>query len=492
MINMNRLPFLFLLLTSCSSLSTKSGLLFQQALSSNGSSSAYAAACDAGSDSACALSGKQIPEWKTPGALGILQGPSNATTVTLSVVAPKALELTFAIIEDTTNPLTTVRPVIAQKNTFSDRSTTAVHQMLIEDLKPNSRYILEVVNSFGKTVDRRIFATANLGKKNARIAIASCLSDAYRDEQATMWRSVETQDPDLILLIGDNVYADTVMGRYVGPQNGEGLWKRYSETFGLLHLYKFKHLKPILAVWDDHDYGTNDGDRTNPYRLEALKVLQSFFPQTTQRIPEFQTGPGASSILKAFGLRIAMLDDRSFRSPTSENQTEPEKQTHFGSEQEDWLFSQKDATSLTLLISGDQWFGGYHRFESYERNHPKSLEKFLARLKHFVDPALFISGDRHLSEVMKIEPLLLGYETYEVTSSAIHSKTHPSGWDKTPNPRQIRGKDLVFQYTVIDFESDPKAANGTKLRGRSITYPKSPGAQSEIGYEFNLKVKRKP
>lgn len=490
MINLNWLPLLFLLLTSCSSFSTKSGTLFQQALSSKGSSLDYSAACSAGSDSACALNSKQIPEWKTPGALGILQGPSNSTTVTLSVVAPKMLELTFVIVEDTANPLTTVRPIVAQKIILSDRSTTAVHQMLVEDLKPNSRYVLEVVNSFGRTVDRRTFATADLNKKNARIAIASCLSDVYRDEQAIMWRSVEAENPDLILLIGDNVYADTVMGRYLGPQNGEGLWKRYAETFGLLHLYKFKHLKPILAVWDDHDYGTNDGDRTNPYRFESLKVLQGFFPQTTQKIPEFQAGPGASSMLKAFGLRIALLDDRSFRSPTSESQFEPEKQTHFGSEQEDWLFSQKDPTSLTLLISGDQWFGAYHRFESYERNHPKSLEKFLSRLKHFVDPAVFISGDRHLSEVMRIEPRLLGYETFEITSSAIHSKTHPSGWDKTPNPRQIRGKDLVFQYTVIDLESDQKKANGAKLHGRSITYPKSPGGQPEIGYEFDLKVKR--
>ncbi len=491
MINMNWLPLLFLLLTSCSSLSTKSGTLFQQALSSKGSSSAYSAACDAGSDSACALNSKQIPEWKTPGALGILQGPSNSTTVTLSVVAPKTLELTFAIVEDTANPLTTVRPIVAQKIILTDRSTTAVHQMLIENLKPNSRYILEVVNSFGKTVDRRTFASADLTKKNARIAIASCLSDAYRTEQAVMWRSVETENPDLILLIGDNVYADTVMGRYLGPQNGEGLWKRYAETFELLYLYKFKHLKPILAVWDDHDYGVNDGDRTNPYRLESLKVLQSFFPQTTQKIPEFQTGPGASSMLKAFGLRIALLDDRSFRSPASESQTQPEAQTHFGDEQEEWLFTQKDPTSLTLLISGDQWFGGYHRFESYERNHPKSFEKFLGRLKRFVDPALFISGDRHLSEVMKIEPRLLGYETFEITSSAVHSKTHPSGWENTPNPRQIRGKDLVFQYTVIDFDSDRKPASGTKLHGRSITYPKSPGAQPDVGYEFDLTVQRK-
>ncbi|MBL7687864.1 MAG: hypothetical protein JNJ49_07495, partial [Bdellovibrionaceae bacterium] len=101
MIGMNRLPLLFLLLTSCSSLSTKSGALFQQALSSKGSPSVYAEACSAGSDSACALSSKQIPEWKTPGALGILQGPSNATTVTLSVVAPQAIDLTFLIAEDT-------------------------------------------------------------------------------------------------------------------------------------------------------------------------------------------------------------------------------------------------------------------------------------------------------------------------------------------------------------------------------------------------------
>ncbi len=483
-----------LFLTSCSSFSTKTGDLFREALRSK-DRTAYATACAAGSTSACALSSTQLPQSEVTGALGILQGPSNATTVSLSIVAPLAMELTFAIGEDIANPLPTVRSVIDKKNVFSDRSTTVVHQLLISDLKPNQQYFLEVTNSSGQTVDRRTFTTVNLDKRNARIAIASCMSDAYRDEQVVMWKSVEAENPDLILLIGDNVYADTVKGRYQGPQNGDGLWARYAETFGLLHLYKFKHLKPILATWDDHDYGANDSDRTNPYRLEALKVLRGFFPQTNRQIPEFQLGPGASSMLNAFGLRFALLDDRSFRSPSSESAEQPGKQTHFGAEQEEWLFAQKEPTALTLLISGDQWFGAYHRFESYEGNHPKSFEKFLTRLKRFSDPVLFISGDRHLSEVMKIEPRQLGYETFEITSSAIHSNTHPSGWDKNPNPRQIRGKDLAFQYTILDFHTENNPTAGAKLHGRSLAYPKNTAKTAattlDLAYDFDLEIKRK-
>jgi hypothetical protein len=67
----------------------------------------------------------------------------------------------------------------------------------------------------------------------------------------------------------------------------------------------------------------------------------------------------------------------------------------------------------------------------------------------------FISGDRHLAELMKIPKSIFGYETYELTTSAIHASVYPSSWDKTPNPNQIEGTAGSWNYVIMDTLSLP-------------------------------------
>src|SRR5690606_37851004 len=106
------------------------------------------------------------------------------------------------------------------------------------------------------------------------------------------------------------------------------------------------------------------------------------------------------------------------------------------------------------LINGDQFFGAYHPFESYEGQHPESFRRMMAELKKTRLPMAFLSGDRHLTEIMSIEPAQLGYRTYEVTTSAIHAKTFPGSFKKDPNPRQLVGKDGTFNYLVLKTRAE--------------------------------------
>ena len=413
--------------------------------------------------------------------LPIVQGLTNAHATQLAVVAPADLSLKFKI-EDGKK----LRDIEPQTRT-SPGSTVVVHQLVVEKLKLGKTYALIVSDESGKNLDRREFKTLDLSARPARVVSASCLYDYFLKESHALWASLLASKPELVLLIGDNVYAEVSDGRFPSPMPQEPLWIRYAETFLVLDFYKSKKLIPTVVTWDDHDYGMKDGDSSNPYKAEAKYVMESFFPQIPSKtFPEFTAGPGVSHRFDAFGYRFLLLDNRSFR--TSPKAPATEERTHFGKDQDQWIAKMvNESPNPVWLISGDQWFGAYHRFESYEGRHPESLKSFLKSIESSSAPVIFMSGDRHLSEVMKIESDLLGYETYEFTSSALHSRAHPANWATIPNKRHVMGVELIHNFNLFDLTPMKTAAGSVRtvrLKGSAI------GPESKTLYTFDFLIKK--
>ena len=177
------------------------------------------------------------------------------------------------------------------------------------------------------------------------------------------------------------------------------------------------------------------------------------------------------------GQHFYFLDARSFR-----DYYKNEKGTHLGAEQEDWLFKDmKKHKGPNWLVKGDQFFGKYHRFESWERYHPQNLKSFLLKVRREKDPALFVSGDRHLTEIMKLEMKLVGYPTYELTSSGIHSKVYAGSFEKEPNPRQLVGTDGEYNFMFIK----------ARAKGRRLMLDVSSfGLQDKVQYSRRLDLKK--
>ena len=331
------------------------------------------------------------PDFNTRNGLPIVQGLTNETATQFAIVANDSMKLKFSY-EDMSaaarpNGVPNAAPATLPSTLRTSMgSKVVVYHVQAEGLKLGVPYRFNVYDQYDHVVDQRFFHTLDTSPHPVRLLTASCLYDYYLAESRVMWKAALDSKPDLIMLIGDNVYAEISNGRFPSPLDEKSLWIRYSETFFALDFYKAKTLVPTIVTWDDHDYGMKDGDKNNPHQPEAKKVMEAFFPQeATAAYPLYAKGPGVSSKFDAFGYRFLLLDDRSFRTP---KQTEPKvldpaapAQTHFGEEQEKWIFSNVKASPYPIwLISGDQWFGGYHKFESYEGTHPLSFKKFLKQL----------------------------------------------------------------------------------------------------------------
>ena len=340
-----------------------------------------------------------------------------------------------------------------------------VQRVSFNDLTPNTTYLLRVWQH-NKLLDERRLSTLNPQQSKLRIAVASCMDD--HTPQGDIWQQMLALRPDVIFLIGDNVYADRhIKGIKYGIKSWQvmaspdDLWHRHVETRKHIELFHSEELVPVVATWDDHDYGVNNGGRDYPYKQESLGVFNAFFASESSKHYQ-RAGLGTAAFFTIYGFNFFLLDNRSFRVIDKKSH----EQYHYGDEQLQWLWNNLADKKHALLVGGDQFFGGYHRFESFEGNHRAAFARFLAKLKTLPTRVAFVSGDRHITEIMRIPAELLGYQTYEFTSSPIHAKLYPGDWDKIPNPRQIKSYDLRHNFMLLELKH---LANGLRLQAASYT-----------------------
>jgi alkaline phosphatase D len=429
-------------------------------------------ACDLGSRAACLTSGKLKPQ-DVAKSLSILQGYTNGTSTQLNVVASQSQELQFYLWDLKSNRL--VAPIQAQVVTRSG-SDWAVHLLAYQGLTVGNEFRIDVISFGGELVDSRLLTALSPDLSKAKVAVASCMND-HHEAQASqkIWAAMAATQPNLFLFIGDNVYADWNLP---GGANPDQLWRRNVEARNTIPFYRWTRLVPTLAIWDDHDFGKNDGDRTYPFREESASIFRLFFPQEPDGAV-LRQGPGIARVYRAFGQKFMLLDDRYFRAPAKSAANE---ETLFGAEQEKWILAELEADMQPAwMISGIQWFGGYHSFESYEGSHPESFKNFKKELRSLRRPMWFVSGDRHLAELMEISSAEIGARTWELTTSGIHSKMYPGRWKEKPNPRQVEGVDEQLNFAVVETQ---RTGQGAKLNLRVL------GAEGQKLFERNIEVRR--
>src|SRR5438046_491914 len=104
----------------------------------------------------------------------------------------------------------------------------------------------------------------------SRVAFGSC---AKQDKPQPIWDAVVERKPELFVFLGDNIYADT--------QDMDVMRAKYALLGKQPGYQKLKKTCPILATWDDHDYGANDAGAEYPRKKEAQQVFLDFFGVST-------------------------------------------------------------------------------------------------------------------------------------------------------------------------------------------------------------------
>ncbi|NCN41983.1 alkaline phosphatase family protein [bacterium] len=391
-----------------------------------------------------------------PGSFPVMQGPTSAKETVLVVLRPSSQKLKYKVQgfeqRGSKKKPNQWREPKTKTHSFKFHKEMSLDEVSIVNKGEGPVLSFHILDRKGQKLDTRTFSFLDPDKKSLKFVVASCMDDRLVDVQKEMWGRVKDQDPEALFLIGDNVYADAGVGDPSKITMKE-LERRYIETRQSLDLFRHKKLIPVFSTWDDHDFGQNNGGSDFKLKNEVSQLFLKFFP--VRNYKDFSSsGPGVSSWIQMKSLDLFLLDDRSFRT----------KDLHFGKKQEDWVLKNLNPEKLTLLVSGDQWFGGYHSFESFEGNHKENFESFLARIKEKKAKVFFVSGDRHLTEIIKVPPSLLGQTTFELTSSGIHANMYPGAFKRDPNPNQLVGVDGKLNFAVIELKNEMARQRTIKVR----------------------------
>jgi alkaline phosphatase D len=140
----------------------------------------------------------------------------------------------------------------------------------------------------------------------SRIAFGSCVQQG---RPQPIWEAINEQKPQLFLFLGDNIYADTL--------DIDVLKAKYAQLGREPGYIKLRQACPILATWDDHDYGKDDAGAEYPKKKESQQVFLDFFGDPPDGLRRKREGVYGAYI---FGpehkrVQILLLDTRYFRSP---------------------------------------------------------------------------------------------------------------------------------------------------------------------------------
>ena len=258
----------------------------------------------------------------------LMQGPMvGAVTPTEALIWARTTgEYAVTIEYGTDLELFSPRSVEATARKASDYTLV----LRLTGLEPATEYFYRVLVN-GKP-DRYIKRFAPLRFRTAppageaasfRVAFGSC--PKFQDDRfQPIWPVIVELEPDLFFWIGDNVYADTL-----DPDILREEYRRQRDVAGLQPLL---HNVPNLAVWDDHDFGLNNHDRTNPIKVESLEIFKQYWANPGYGLPET---PGVFFRYSYGAVDFFFLDDRYHRDPDADPDT-PDK-TMLGRAQLDWL-----------------------------------------------------------------------------------------------------------------------------------------------------------
>ncbi|HEY7116421.1 MAG TPA: alkaline phosphatase D family protein [Tepidisphaeraceae bacterium] len=286
----------------------------------------------------------------------------------------------------------------------------------------------------------------------SRIAFGSCHK---LDRPFGVWDAMLGHKPDLFIFLGDTVYKDTV--------DMEEKRAEYAKLAAVPNFAAFRKEVPILATWDDHDYGANDGGADYPKRDDAKKIFLDFFDEPHDSPRWNHGGVYGAWVFGPAGKRtqVILLDTRYFRSKLRHDDfggylpLDDPHATFLGDEQWRWLGEQlKVPAELRLLVSSIQVEAEDQPNEKWS-NLPRERErlfKLIADSK--AQGVVLISGDRHHGEISSMD-VGCGYRVYEVTSSGLNCPYDPYDEPNRHREGQILWSDNFGMVRVDWSAADP-------------------------------------
>lgn len=280
-----------------------------------------------------------------------------------------------------------------------------------------------------------------------KVAFTSCMNP-IRVPIQPLWTQVGVFRPDVLLLIGDNNYMPMQPGAYEAPEEtvayAMARYHRYLRD--LPGLRSLLSSTPTYAIWDDHDFGPNNSDRTFRWRELSLDLFKKYWPNPSAGTMDT---PGVFHSFRVADVEFFMLDDRYHRDPNNA----PDRATMLGAEQLAWLKAQLKASTATfkVVVNGHTMTIDRHDQGEYWAHFGNEREAFLDWMfSERIEGVFFLSGDWHVGSLSRIEYSPEGYPLIEMISSNAGVSSVEADDHQYRYHRQNTGHNRRFDGPIIN------------------------------------------
>lgn len=245
-----------------------------------------------------------------------------------------------------------------------------------------------------------------------------------------IYEKIADKMPDFILWLGDNIYL-----REPDWNTKTGILHRYTNTRSTKEMQKLLATTHNYAIWDDHDFGPNDSDKSFWNKNETLEGFKLFWANPSYGIADIK---GAITYFNWADCDFFLLDNRYYRDP---DKLISDNKTQLGEKQKEWL---KNALTYSnakfkFIVIGGQFLTTGGAYEVYTNfgfsNERTEIIEFIYRQN--IKNVIFLTGDRHHSEISvlknRYKPTI-----YDITTSPLTSH-HASENKDEINSLRVKG-----------------------------------------------------
>lgn len=252
---------------------------------------------------------------------------------------------------------------------------------------------------------------------------------------SSIFLKMADEKADFMIWLGDNWYL-----READYFSEWGIAYRAHHDRNLPVLQPFLKAMSHYAIWDDHDYGPNDADKSYSLKEKSTEVFRNYWGNPSYG---FQ-GEGIYSKISKGDCDFLMMDDRTYRSnddmsPFINGKPNSDKRM-WGPRQMEWL---KNSLLLSkapfkFIVTGSQTLNPISPYDCLQ-DYPIEFQELQEFLKtEGIQGVVFLTGDRHHSEVIRFERPGQ-YPLYDITSSPLTAGVANAGGKEKDNPYRIAG-----------------------------------------------------
>ena len=315
-----------------------------------------------------------------------------------------------------------------------------------------------------------------------RIAFGSC---AFQWEEQPIWSVIAERGPDLFLFVGDAIYGD-FDGKKPFTPTADTLRRDWSALAAKPEFQEFRAQVPIMATWDNHDYGSHNGGAEFPLKEMTKTAFLDFFEEPPDSVRRNRDGIYTEQTFGEPGKRVQviLLDTRSFKAPpVRDPRTKEEKKaaglsgsmgnyvpnadpevTLLGSEQWLWLDRQlRKPADIRFIVSGTQIVADQKGMDEWG-NYPLERKRLFQLIQSTgATGAIMLTGNVHFAELSRYDEG--PYPIYDFTSSGLTHNNPDYAAADNPSRVGVAYADKNFGLIEIDWSADPAPTVTFKIEG---------------------------